>query len=487
MCPHASHPKYQHQHLAKLSGLLLGPLVLFGTLILPSPFQGLSAQAWHTMGLATMMAIWWISEAVPIPVTSFLPMVLSPLLGITSLKAATASFAHPLIFLFMGGFILSLAMERWNLHKRIALITMLAVGDKPAQQVGGFMLITAFLSMWMSNTATAVMMLPIGLSIIKMMSAGDQQSDFSTALLLGIAYSASIGGLATLIGTPPNALLAAYLADSYDIHLGFGQWMLVGLPISLVMLVITWFWLTKINYHLPNCSQGNSEQMLQQQLQGLGPMQAPEKVVASVFILAAAAWIFRPLIASWSGLPLTDTGIAMFAAVTLFIIPVDWRKQVMVMDWETARNLPWGVLMLFGGGLSLAAQIKSSGMADFIGMSLSSTSHLSPILVIAIITTAIIFLTEITSNTATAAGFLPLLGPIAESMGLNPMVLVVPAALAASCAFMMPVATPPNSIVFASGQLKIKHMAKAGFALNLVASILITLFSYYLVAKILVS
>ncbi len=482
-----SHPNYQHQHLAKLCGLLLGPLSLIATLFIPPPFEGLPQQAWVTMGLATMMAIWWVSEAVPIPVTSFLPMVLSPLLGIASLKAATASFAHPLIFLFMGGFMLSLAMERWELHKRIALVAMLTVGDKPAQQVGGFMLITAFLSMWMSNTATAVMMLPIGLSIIGMMSKQEQQPDFSAALLLGIAYSASIGGVATLIGTPPNALLAAYLADSYDIHIGFGEWMLIGLPLSISMLFITWIWLTRINYRLPNRSQGNSAEMLRQQLHQLGPMKPPEKVVAVVFTLAACAWILRPLLASYSGLAISDTGIAMMAAVSLFVIPVDWRKQVMVMDWDTAKKLPWGVLMLFGGGLSLAAQIKSSGMADFIGLSLSAASTYSLIWVIVIVTTAIIFLTEITSNTATAAGFLPLLGPIAESMGSNPMILVVPAALAASCAFMMPVATPPNSIVFASGQLHIKQMVKAGFMLNLVGIVLISLFSYYLIEIILLS
>ncbi len=479
-------PSYKHQHLAKLLGLLLGPLVLIITLLTDSPFEQLPQVAWITMGLATMMAIWWVSEAVPIPVTSFLPMVLSPLLGIVNLKTATASFAHPLIFLFMGGFILSLAMERWQLHKRIALVAMLTVGTKPAHQVGGFMLITAFLSMWMSNTATAVMMLPIGLSIITMMSQKQPQPAFSAALLLGIAYSASIGGVATLIGTPPNALLAAYLADSYDIHIGFGQWMLLGLPLSLLMLLITWFWLTHINYKLSDNIEGNSSNMLHQQLQDLGNMKNAEKVVALVFSLAALAWIFRPLLAKWTGLAISDTGIAMFAAVCLFVIPVNWRDQVMVMDWETAKKLPWGVLMLFGGGLSLAAQIKSSGMADFIGYSLSSASSFPLIWVIVIVTAAIIFLTEITSNTATAAGFLPLLGPIAESMGSSPLILVVPAALAASCAFMMPVATPPNSIVFASGQLKISQMVKAGFMLNIVGTILISGFSYWLIAKILI-
>ncbi|WP_035477893.1 MULTISPECIES: SLC13 family permease [Aliagarivorans] len=481
-----ANPSYAQQHQAKLIGLILGPVVLLLTLVAEPPFEGLSPLAWRTMGLATLMAIWWVTEAVPIPVTSFLPMVLSPLLGIATIKVATASFAHPLIFLFMGGFILSLGMERWQLHRRIALATMLAVGDKPAQQVGGFMLITAFLSMWMSNTATAVMMLPIGMSIITLVTKDSNDDNFAPAMLLGIAYAASIGGLGTLIGTPPNALLAAYLADSYDIHLGFGQWMMVGVPISMVMLAICWVWLTKINYRLGDGGSEGSRELLRQQLHQLGAMSGPEKAVAVVFCLAAIGWIFRPLLASMTGLPITDTGIAMLAALSLFLIPVNWREQVMVMDWDTAKKLPWGVLMLFGGGLSLAAQIKSSGLADFIGASLGETSYLPLLLVIAIVTAAIIFLTEVTSNTATAAGFLPLLGPIAVSMGESPLMLVVPAALAASCAFMMPVATPPNSIVFASGQLQIKQMVKAGFALNIVGVVLITMAAYWLASALLV-
>lgn len=481
MSPETSHPSYARQHHAKLIGLLLGPAILLLTLLTPPPFEQLPVAAWHTVGLATLMAIWWVTEAIPIPATSFLPMVLSPLLGIAGLKVATASFAHPLIFLFLGGFILSLAMERWDLHKRIALLVMLAVGAKPSRQIGGFMLITAFLSMWMSNTATSVMMLPIGLSIIALVTKDQEQPEFAAALLLGIAYSASIGGLGTLIGTPPNALLAAYLSDNYNIELGFGQWMLIGVPLSVVMLLFCWVWLTKIHFKLPAESHSNTDQLLHKQLTELGPMQNAEKMVAVVFTLAACAWITRPLLAQWSGLPISDTGIAMLAALILFILPVNWREQVMVMDWHTAKKLPWGVLMLFGGGLSLAAQIKSSGLADFIGDSLSMTAHLPVLLVIVIVTAAIVFLTEITSNTATAAGFLPLLGPIALAMGNSPLLLVVPAALAASCAFMMPVATPPNSIVFASGQLHISQMVKAGFVINLVAIVLITLLCYSVV------
>lgn len=468
---------------SRLTGLILGPVVMCLVVIMPPPFAELPVAAWHAAGLATLMAIWWVSEAVPIPVTSFLPLVLSPLLGIADIKTATASFAHPLIFLFLGGFLLSLAMEKWHLHKRIALAAMLAVGHKPSHQIGGLMLITAFLSMWMSNTATAVMMLPIGLSIIHLVSQDrpGQPSDFACALLLGIAYSASIGGLATLIGTPPNALLAAYLADNYHIELGFGQWMLVGLPLSATMLVICWFWLTKVHYRLPNQECQSSRALLSQQLKQLGAMSKGEKWVAFIFTVTAIAWVTRPWLAKWTGLAITDTGIAMLAATLLFVIPVDIKRNEFVMDWPAAKGLPWGVLLLFGGGLSLAAQIKSSGLASFIGDNLSAAQGFPLLWVIIIVTCAIIFLTEITSNTATAAGFLPLLGPIAVAMSESPALLTIPAALAASCAFMMPVATPPNSVVFASGQLQIKDMIKAGFALNLIAIVLIAIISYYLV------
>ena len=479
----------KNQNSLRFTGLLLGPFLFLLSLVLPAPFTGMSDSAWLAAGLAALMATWWITEAVPIPVTSLLPVVLAPIIGLTSLKLTTSSYSHPLIFLFLGGFILSLAMERWQLHKRIALIAMTAVGDKPERQIGGLMLITAFLSMWMSNTATAVMMLPIALSVIEMnkpvnTKCGQQQATsepFAVALLLGIAYSASIGGVATLIGTPPNALMAAYLSDSYGIELGFAHWMLMALPLAIVMLIICWFWLTRLGFKVNEQGTGSGGD-LKKQLFDLGAWQKPEIAVAIVFICTAVSWMLRPLLAHWTGLAISDTGIAMTAAISLFLIPVDWTKKVMVMDWHTAQKLPWGVLILFGGGLSLAAQIKHSGLADYIASSLASTATLPLIVVIVIVTSAIVFLTEITSNTATAAGFLPLLGPVAVSITGSPLLLVVPAALAASCAFMMPVATPPNSIVFASGQLQIKQMVKAGLFLNLVAIVLISLLAYLLFA-----
>lgn len=456
-----------------LFSLLLGPLLMLLTILIPAPF-GMNQESWLVLGLTGWMATWWISESVPIPATSFLPLVIAPLLGITSLNAAASPYANPIIFLFLGGFILSIAMERWSLHKRIALRTMLMVGSKPSQQVGGIMLVTAFLSMWMSNTATAVMMLPITLSIIKMTNQDKDDSPFSKAILLSIAYAASIGGLATLIGTPPNALMAAFLSDNYDIHIGFAEWMMVGLPLSVILLGLTWLWLTKFQFKLDQGPTVNSKELFRQQLAELGKIQRQEKLVLIIFAFTALSWIFRPIIADVTGLPLDDTIIAMAAALIIFILPTD-SKNTRLLVWEDTKKLPWGVLMLFGGGLSLAAMITKSGLATFIADQVMLLGSIPLWLMIVIVTVIILFLTEVTSNTATAAGFLPLLAPVALAMSGTPMTLVIPAAIAASCAFMLPVATPPNAIVFSSGQLKITDMVRAGFALNVLSAILVSI------------
>ncbi len=447
-----------------LSLLLSGPALLILTLITPPPLAAMSAAAWHTTGLMLWMVLWWISEVMPIPVTSILPMIFIPLLGIAPMDAATAPYAHPLIFLFFGGFFLSIAMEKTGLHQRIALRALMLVGQQPAAQVAGLMAVTAFLSMWMSNTATAVMMLPIGLSMIKMANASSQDS-FAKAVLLAIAYSASIGGIATLIGTPPNALLAAYLAKSYQIQISFADWMLLGVPLAAVMLLCCWFWLCKIHFKLPN--QSSTRHDFAQQLAALGPLRGSEARVLMVFALAATCWIAQQWLARWSGLPLSDTMIALLAALLLFLLPGDQNNQ-RILVWQDSQQLPWGVLLLFGGGLTMAEQIQRTGVADLLAQQLSLLGGISPVLILLLVTTLIIFLTEVTSNTATAAAFIPLLGPVAVSMELSPLYLVVPAALAASFAFMLPVATPPNAIVFASGQLPIKDMVKAGLVLNLV-------------------
>lgn len=458
--------------------LCLGPLVMLTTLMIDPPSAGLSVEAWRTAGLAFWMASWWISEAVPIPAASLLPLFVAPIAGIASIKAVAAPYAHPLIFLFLGGFLISIAMERWNLHKRIALKTMLLAGSKPSIQVLGIMLVTAFLSMWMSNTATAVMMLPIALSVVKIVTDREPNNEqFAKAMLLSIAYAASIGGIATLIGTPPNALMAAYLSDSYGIEIGFGQWMAMGLPLSISLLMIAWFWLTKISYKIDQAGEVSAKSVFRDQLKELGSMSAGEKKVLFIFLFAAIGWVMRPYIAKWTGVGLSDTGIAMAAAILLFALPVKSGSNQRVLDWESAQKVPWGILILFGGGLALAAKIKTSGLAEFIALQIQGADNVSLLIGVLIVTALITFLTEITSNTATAAGFLPLLGPVAESITGTPLVWVIPAAIAASCAFMMPVATPPNAIVFGSGRLKMGDMMRAGFVLNIVAIGFITLAS----------
>lgn len=465
--------------------LSLGPLVMLMTLLIDPPFAGLSVEAWRTAGLAFWMASWWISEAVPIPAASLLPLFVVPVAGIANIKAVAAPYAHPLIFLFLGGFLISIAMERWNLHKRIALKTMLLAGTKPSIQILGIMLVTAFLSMWMSNTATAVMMLPIALSVVKIVTDREPNNEsFAKAMLLSIAYAASIGGIATLIGTPPNALMAAYLSDSYGMEIGFAQWMAMGLPLSIIMLIVAWVLLTKISYKVDQAGAVSAKSVFKEQLQALGQMSAGEKKVLFIFLFAAIGWVMRPYLAKWTGIGISDTGIAMAAAILLFALPVKSGDNERVLDWESAQKVPWGILILFGGGLTLAATIKSSGLAEFIALQIQGADAVSLLVGVLIVTALITFLTEITSNTATAAGFLPLLGPVAESITGTPLVWVIPAAIAASCAFMMPVATPPNAIVFGSGRLKMADMMRAGFVLNIIAIALITLASVTLLPAV---
>ncbi len=460
-------------------GLFVGPLLLLACL-LSEPPSGLSVAGWHTVGLALLLAAWWATEAIPIPATSLLPILLIPLLGIDSLPKASAPYANPTIFLFLGGFVLGLAMQRWNLHRRIALVTLLAVGSQPSRQVAGFMLATAFISMWVSNTATSIMMLPIGLSVIGLLTRDSQAAErerFASALLLGIAYAANVGGIATLIGTPPNALLAGFLSEQYGVQIGFGEWMLLGVPVSLGMLGFIWWWLTRGGFSL---SGQDSRNLLLEELATLGPLSRQEKQVALVFLGAALAWIFQPLLVRWvSGA--NDTSIALAAALALFLIPVNLRERQFLMDWNTASKLPWDVLLLFGAGLSLAAAIDASGLAGWLAGHLQGLGVLPLILMIGLVTLLITFLTEVTSNTATAAAFLPLLGALAVAQGLPPQALAIPAAIAASCAFMMPVATPPNAIVFGTGLMSIQSMIRAGFAINLFGVFWVTLLCYLLV------
>jgi len=461
-------------------GLWLGPLLLLATLLLPAP-EGMSDPAWACVGMALLMATWWSTEAIPIPVTSLLPLVLVPALGLGSMGEAAGSYANPIIYLFLGGFLLGIAMQRWNLHRRLALHVLKLVGHQPRRQIGGFMIATGFLSMWVSNTATAIMMLPIGMSVIALLGDTDPEElkRYATALLLAIAYSASIGGVATLIGTPPNALLAGYLAEDRGIDIGFAQWMVIGLPISVAMMAAAWWWLTRRGFQLE--SGGSSAGMVHDELERIGPMSAAETRVGAIFSLAAVAWVVRPLLNDLGLGWLSDTGIAIAAGIALFLVPSGRGDGERLMVWEEAQKLPWGILLLFGGGLALAGTITRTGLAEWIAAQLGVFGTFPLLLMIGIVVLVIIFLTEVTSNTATAAAFLPLLGALALSLDISPLLITVPAAIAASCAFMMPVATPPNAIVFGTGHMKIQSMIRAGFTLNLISTVLVTLMAYFLI------
>ena len=475
-------------------GLWLGPVVgLAIYLLLPetAPSASEAAEATRQLGLTTAgrvvagvgawMAIWWLTEALPLAATALLPIAVLPLLtgGEIGIRTASASYAHEMVMLFFGGFILGRAIEHVGLHRRVALTSIRLAGTRPHRLIAAFMLTGAFLSMWVSNTATAVMMLPIALSVIHLVQppSGDpvptQQTPFASALLLGVAYSTSIGGMGTIIGTPPNAQLAGFVSTQYNIEITFDQWLMIGLPLVIILLPVTWLVLTRLAFRVPNEPLAGAAQMLSQALKDLGRPSACEKRVALVFVLTAVAWITRQwltaiTIGGWQPLAgLTDTGIAMMAAVTIFVLPGEPGKRL--MGWEQMRSIPWGVLLLFGGGLSLAKAAQVTGLADFIGGSVAAWDGLSPLALLAIITLVIVLLTEMTSNTATAAAFLPIIGGAAQGLEIAPLQMLVPATIAASCAFMMPVATPPNAVVFSSGTVTIRQMCKAGVWLNLIA------------------
>jgi sodium-dependent dicarboxylate transporter 2/3/5 len=457
---------------------ILGGIALFAATLALPPSDGMTLAAWRVAACAGLMAVWWLTEAVPVAATALVPLVLFPAFGVASIGKAAAPYANPLIFLFMGGFMIALAMQCWALHGRIALGVLRVAGSGPDRLVGGFMAATAFLSMWVSNTSTTVMMVPIALSVVALIGDGAAESHrpparFTVALLLAIAYAASIGGMATLIGTPPNALMAGFLAQRHGIQIGFAQWMMLGLPLALVLLGLAWLLLTRVLFRSARDEIAGAETAIRDGLAALGPVTVPEMRVAALFTLVAAAWICRPLLGA--AIPgLSDAGIAVAGALALFLIPAGTGDGRFLLNWDWAKRLPWGVLILFGGGLTLAAAINDSGLAAWVGAAMEGLCAWPLLLVVAALTALIVFLTELTSNTATAATFLPLAAALAAAVGAPVTLLVVPAALAASCAFMMPVATPPNAIVFGSGLLTVGQMARAGIWLNVMATVVIT-------------
>lgn len=466
-------------------GLIGGPILALAAYAALTQFAtNLTPEGRITAAAAILIAVFWMTEAMPLAATSLLPLILFPLGGVMSLQTAAEPYANKLIFLFMGGFMIALAIERWGLHRRIALHTIRISGTRPTHIVAGFMAATAFLSMWVSNTATTVMMLPIALSVIHMMPSRDTGTSdaFATCLLLSTAYAASIGGVATLIGTPPNLFMASFLEQHYDIHIGFARWMLLGVPLALVFLVLTWLVLTRVLFPLPATALNESAAVLRNELRAIGPMSRGERTILIVASCTAAAWVLREPLTQWDAFHaqvpiidrIDDTMIAIAGALALFLIPVEPGQRT--LDWPTARKLPWDILLLFGGGLSLAAAIQRSELDMWIGSALTGLAGLPLFILMMAIVAVVIFLTEITSNTATAATFLPIMAGLAANIYPDYLTsVVVPAALAASFAFMLPVATPPNAIVFGSGHVTIPQMVRAGFWLNILGILLIPL------------
>jgi len=473
-------------------GLVLGPALFLLFLVGPEP-EGLSDQAMGVAAITVLMAVWWITEAIPIPATALIPIVLFPLLDIMSPADVTQSYAHHLIFLFMGGFMIAVTVEKWNLHQRIALHTIRIVGMTPDRIILGFMISTAFLSMWISNTASTMMMLTVGLAvlhqIIKEIETANVPQNIDTreghfrfgiALMLGIGYSASIGGISTLIGTAPNLVFAGIVEDTYGISINFLQWMSFGVPLAIVMLAITWFYLTRIAYpseidHLPG-----GEETIRKEILALGKISSQEKKVLFVFCLVAVLWVVRGLFDFKIFHLIKDSTIAMAGALLLFFTPSNWRKREFLLDWKTAVKIPWDILILFGGGFALAKGFSETGLTTFIASQLSILDGFNIIVIIAAVTLLVIFLTELTSNTATASLTLPIMAALAGAMQIHPFGLMVSTVIAASFAFMLPVATPPNAIIFSSRYVSIPQMMKAGIWLNLIGVVLITIFVMFL-------
>ena len=442
--------------------------------------------AWRTAALALLLAVWWMTEALPLGATSLLPLVLVPLLGIASGEDAAAPYANPTVFLFLGGFLIALAVERCGLHRRAALTILAAVGSRPRNLVAGFMIATAFLSMWISNTAATLMMLPMALSVVALEDpgTGEVHSEFGAAILLGVAYAASLGGLGTLIGTPPNALLAAYMAERFGFELGFGRWMLIGVPLVLVSVPLAWLLLTRLVCRVGESRLVGAGTELDSARAALGPVTRAEWLVGGITAATALAWMFRPLLARVAP-AVSDPTIAVAGALLLFAVPVSWRRREFPLEGQDIDRLPWSVLLLFGGGLSLASAIQSSGLAAWLGTALERLGGLpTPLLVLGVVA-SVVFLSELASNTAAAATFLPIAGALAVGLGESPVLLVIPAALAASCGFMLPVATPPNAIVYASGRIPMSRMIRAGLLLNLSMIAILTLAAFVLVPWVL--
>lgn len=488
--PEVKSPKPFGGSLRKRIGLFLGPILFLIFYFMPAP-AGLTPDAQTVLAGAVWIAVWWITEAIPIAVTALLPIVIFPVTGVMRTQDVTAPYANHLVFLFMGGFVIALAMEKWNLHRRIALTVIQALGQTPRRIILGFMVATAFLSMWISNTATAMMMTPIGLAVIAQVGSllGEHQDikkavitgkfQFGSALMLGIAYAASVGGVATIIGTPPNAVFVGVIREMYGVDISFAQWLVFGLPLSIIMLFLVWFYLTRVAFTFEFSRLPVGMDVISQELKQLGSLTSQELKVLVVFCLVAVLWIARGFFLKTVFPMMSDATIAIFGAVALFVIPANWRTGEFIMDWQAARRIPWGILLLFGGGISLAEAFQTSGLAKWLAGLLSGLSGASILIIVIAVVTLAIFLTEMTSNTATSTMLMPVMASLAIAVGINPLATMVSAAVATSYAFMLPVATPPNAIVFGSGYITIPTMAKTGFFLNLLGIVIVTVASVF--------
>jgi sodium-dependent dicarboxylate transporter 2/3/5 len=483
-------------------GFVAGPLLaLLVYALLPDTYMDATGQvvdlaqsARAVAAIATWMAIWWMTDCISIYATALLPLAAFPLTNVATMRETAASYGQEIIFLFLGGFIVALGLEKWQLHRRVALLVLATVKPQPGMIVAGFMLVSAALSMWVTNTATTIMLLPVALSVISMLPAGETETasnNLVICLLLGTAYASSIGGMGTIIGTTPNVFVVSFVQEQLGREISFVEWMMFAIPFVLVLVPLAWWVLTRWVYPLPTQDIPGAGEVIAETRAGLKPMGRPERLTIWVFCLTAFAWVTRPLLARmeifdvrpFAGL--TDAGVAMLAAFALFVIPANFARREFLMDWQTALKVPWGILLLLGGGLALAAALTNTGFSLYLG-SLSTGFAGWPALLITLAVVAIVvFLTELTSNVATTATFVPVLLAVAIGLDMPPLLLIIPATLAASCAFMLPVATPPNAIVFGSGMLKISQMCKIGFWLNLVAILVISLMSYAILVPVL--
>lgn len=469
--------------MKRIYKLSLGPIVFLLLLFLVP----LDYSQTKVIGVAGWMITWWITQVIPIGATAILPMVLFPALGVESLKSVTANYANPIIYLFFGGFVLGLAIERWNLHQRLALAILKKSGNQPRMIIMGSMMATAIMSMWISNTASTMMMLPIGLSITQLLQdqfpSEKACNQFTLCLLLGLAYAANIGGIATLIGTPPNLVLAALAGETLGIEIGFTNWLMMALPLTIALFFLAHFVNTRILFRVQSERLMGIRELLNQKIEKLGPQGSGEKRVQLVFIVTALLWIFRTPLSKLPGMDfLSDPLIAVASAVSLFVIPSGERGALLI--WEDTRSLPWDILLLFGGGLSMASGLASSGLVELLGTVLSDSNSIPWFLVIVIIVLAAIFFTEGMSNVALVSILVPIAFAVAIPLGGEPLELAIPLTIAASCAFMLPIATPPNAIVFSSNCITMQQMMRAGFLLNLLAAAIISVYAYYIVPLI---